>query len=163
MPERGPGSPHRQAVPRKLRAAFDTNVFVSGLMGVKSPPRRIIDAWLEDRFISVTSLHLLEELAHVLSYPRISERIRLSRSELDMILAALLSRADVVPGALELQGVTRDPKDDPVVACAVEGKADYLVSGDEDLLVLETYEGTAVVTPRQFLEILEEGLNTGQD
>ena len=139
---------------RQLRAVLDTNVFVSGLMGVKSPPRRIVDGWLEGQFKLVTSLHLVEELGHVLGYPRIAERVRLDPTDVDVILAALLSQAEVVPGELQLPGVTRDPKDDAVVACAVEGQADYLVSGDEDLLVLHAYEGTQVVTPRRFLEIL---------
>jgi len=141
---------------RKVRAVLDTNVFVSGLMGVKGPPRRIIDGWLDGRFTLVTSLHLAEELAHVLDYPRIADRIRLDRAEMDAILAALVSESEIVPGELDLPGVTRDPKDDAVVASALEGKAEYLVSGDEDLLVLEMYEGMLVVTPRQFLEILRE-------
>jgi putative PIN family toxin of toxin-antitoxin system len=114
----------------------------------------------------VTSLQLVEELNHVLGYGRIAERIRLSQSEMDVILAALLSQAEVVPGLLELPGVTRDPKDDvvcfrltktAVVACAVEGEADYIVSGDEDLLALKAYEGAEIVAPRRFLEILQEG------
>jgi predicted nucleic acid-binding protein len=51
--------------------------------------------------------------------------------------------------------VTRDPKDDAVVACAQEGEADYIVSGDQDLLVLEEYGDVQIVSPREFLEILE--------
>jgi putative PIN family toxin of toxin-antitoxin system len=98
----------------------------------------------------------IDALAHVLSYPGIADRIPLSKSEVDVILAALLSEAEMVPGALELPGVTRDPKDDPVVACAVEGEADLIVSGDQDLLALGSHGGTQVVTPRRFLEILVE-------
>ena len=156
MPERRPGSPEGQAVTKGPRAVLDTNVFVSGLMGVKSTPRRIIDAWLDERFTLVTSLHLVEELAQVLGYGRFAERIRLSRLEVDLILAAMLTRAEVVRGELALPGVTRDPKDDAVVACAVEGNVDYLVSGDQDLLVLKRYEGVEVITPREFLEFMEE-------
>jgi hypothetical protein len=59
--------------------------------------------------------------------------------------------------------VTRDPKDDPVAACAKEGGAEYLVSGDQDLLVLGDWEGIQVVTPRRLLEILESlGLQVEQ-
>lgn len=72
-------------------------------------------------------------------------------------LASLLARARVTPGQLRLPGVTRDPKDDPLVACAVEGRAGYLVSGDRDLLDLGEGGGVQVVTPRWFLEILETG------
>jgi hypothetical protein len=139
----------------QLRAVLDTNVFVSGLMGVNSPPRQIVDAWLDGRLTLVTSLYLVDELAHMLSYPRITERIPLDESEVDAILAALLSQAEMTPGKLALPGVTRDQKDDAVVACSVEGEADYIVSGDENLLVLDVYKDIKIVTPRQFMSILE--------
>ena len=137
-----------------VRAVLDTNVLISGLVSEHGPPRQILDAWLADCYVLVTSLYLIEELIHVLSYPRIVERIRLDDAELAAILEALLSKAEVVPGQLRLPGVTRDPKDDAVVACAKEGEADVIVSGDQDLLVLGEYEGIRVVTPRRFVEIL---------
>lgn len=75
-------------------------------------------------------------------------------TKLDAILMALVTKAEVTPGQLQLPGVTRDPKDDAVVACAKEGQADYIVSGDQDLLVLDSYEGIQIVTPQQFVDIL---------
>ncbi|MEA3408273.1 MAG: putative toxin-antitoxin system toxin component, PIN family [Chloroflexota bacterium] len=137
-----------------LRAVLDTNVLISGLIGTTGAPRQIMDAWLDGRYTLVTSLYLVEELAHVLSYPRIADRL-VREMEAEAILAALLSQADVTPGRLRLPGVTRDPKDDAVAACAVEGDADYVVSGDRDLLVLEAFKGVAYVTPRCFMEILD--------
>ncbi len=137
-----------------VRAVLDTNVLISGLIAVKGIPRRILDAWLEGRYTLVISLYLIEELTFVLSYPRIAQRLSLSDEELAVILAALLTKAEVTPGKLRLPGVTRDPKDDAVVACAKEGRADYIVSGDQDLLVLGEYEGIQIVTPRQFWEVL---------
>ncbi|MGC9334065.1 MAG: putative toxin-antitoxin system toxin component, PIN family [Anaerolineae bacterium] len=91
---------------------------------------------------------------HGLAYPRIRSRLRLSDGEVDLILAALLSQAEMVGGDLRLPGAGRDPKDDPLVACAVEGAADYLVSGDGDLLGLGKHENTRRVSPREFVEIL---------
>ena len=137
-----------------VRAVLDTNVLVSGLVAEEGAPRRILDAWLDGRYTLVTSLYLVEELIHVLSYPRIAKRLRLDEEELFAILAALFSKAEVTPGRLHLPGVTRDPKDDAVVACAKEGKADYIVSGDQDLLILGEYQGIRIVTPRQFVEVL---------
>ena len=137
-----------------IRAVLDTNVLVSGLVAEQGPPRQILDAWLESLFTLVTSLYLVEELVHVLSYPRITERLRLDEEALTAILAALLSKAEVTSGQLRLPGVTRDPKDDSVVACAKEGEEDYIVSGDQDLLVLGEYEGIQIITSRQFVEIL---------
>jgi len=140
----------------KTRAVLDTNVLVSGLVAEHGHPRRILDAWLAGRYNLVTSLYLVEELIHVLSYPRIAKRLRLGEEELASILTALLSKAEVTPGHLRLSGVTRDPKDDAVVACAKEGDADYIVSGDQDLLVLGEYEGIRIVTPGRFVEVLRE-------
>jgi putative PIN family toxin of toxin-antitoxin system len=136
------------------RVVLDTNVLVSGLVAEGGAPRQILDAWLEGQYTLVTSLYLVEESAHVLSYPRIAKRLHLGEEELVAIMAALLSKAELTPGHLHLPGVTRDPKDDAVVACAKEGEADYIVSGDQDLLVLGEYEGIRVITPRQFVEIL---------
>lgn len=138
-----------------IRAVLDTNVLISGLVSQKGLPRQILDAWLEGRYTLVISLYLVDELAHVLTYPRIAERVRLTQEELDAILAALLSQAELTSAELRLPGVTRDPKDDPVVACAVEGQAGYIVSGDQDLLVLGEYEGIEIITPRQFVELLQ--------
>jgi len=141
-----------------VRVVLDTNVLVSGLVARLGVPRQILDAWVEGCFTLVTSLYLVEELVHVLSYPRIAKRLRISSEEVEALLAALLSQAEVVPGHLCLPGVTRDPKDDSVVACAKEGQADCIVSGDQDLLVLGEYEGIQVVTPRQFMQsILKSG------
>jgi putative PIN family toxin of toxin-antitoxin system len=137
-----------------IRAVLDTNVLVSGLLSDHGPPRQLVDAWLDGRYVLVTSLYQVEELNHVLAYPRIADRLRLADAEVDLLLAALLSQGEVVAGVLQLPGVTRDPKDDPLVACAVEGRADYLVSGDRDLLDLGEYEGIQIVTPRDFLDLL---------
>jgi len=70
-------------------------------------------------------------------------------------LAGILAKARVVPGALQLPGITRDPKDDAVVACAVEGQAAYVVSGDGDLLTLREVPGIQIVTPKRFVELFQ--------
>jgi hypothetical protein len=60
-----------------------------------------------------------------------------------------------VPGDVDLTGACRDPKDDKFLACAMEGKAHYLVSSDRDLLDMKSYRGVAIVNPGQFLLALE--------
>jgi putative PIN family toxin of toxin-antitoxin system len=141
----------------RIRAVVDTNVLVSGLMSESGPPSEIVDAWLEGRYTLITSPYMVEELVHVLSYPRIRDRLRLERDELQAIVIALLAQAEVTPGQLPLADVTRDPRDDAVVACAIEGGAEVIVSGDQDLLALGTYRGIEVVTPRRFTELLAAG------
>ena len=137
-----------------VRAVVDTSVLVSGLLVVEGPPRQVLDAWLDDRFTLVTSPYQLEELTHVLACPRVAERIRLAPAELAAILSGLMMLAVVTPGELQRPGATRDPKDDAIVACAEEGEAAYIVSGDHDLPSLGETRGFQAVTPRQFLEVI---------
>jgi uncharacterized protein len=144
-----------------VRAVIDTNVLVSGLLVAEGPPRQVLDAWLDGRFTLVTSPYQLEEVTHVLAYPRVAERIRLAPAELAGILSGLMTLAVVTPGDLQRPGVTRDPKDDAIVACAIvggaeEGRAEYIVSGDHDLLSLGEWRGIRALTPRQFLELIAQ-------
>ncbi len=136
---------------------MDTNVLVSGLISHRSPPRSIVDGWLDNLFTLVTSPYLIEEFNHVLTDPPIASRLRLDHQELTAFLSALLLQTEIASGQLTLPGVTRDPKDDAVVACAVESKADAIVSGDGDLLTSDGYEGIRVYTPQQFFALLQDG------
>lgn len=138
-----------------LRVILDTNVLVSGLLATSGPPRQIIDSWLAGSFTLVTSLYQINELHRVLTYPRIARRLRLTENELAVILRTLEERAEIILSEPDLSGVTRDPKDDAIVACAVKGQADFIVSGDDDLLVLGNYIGIQIVNPRQFISNID--------
>lgn len=58
-------------------------------------------------------------------------------------------------GELVLQGICRDPKDDIFIACAVEGEADYIVTGDKDLLDMDEYQGIKIIRPEEFVAVLD--------
>ncbi len=73
---------------KPVSAVLDTNVLVSGLVAF---PRQLLDAWLEGRYTLVPSFYLVEELIHVLAYPRIVQHLRLNDDELAAILAAFVS------------------------------------------------------------------------
>ncbi len=139
-----------------MRVFLDTNVLVSGLLVAEGSSRQVLDAWLDGRFTLVTSPYQLEEVTHVLAYPRVAERIRLEPTELAAILSGLMSLAVVTPGQLQRPGITRDPNDDAIVVSAEEGGAAYIVSGDHDLLSLGETLGIQTVTPRRFLEAIAE-------
>ena len=142
-----------------IRAVGDTNTLVSGLVSPLGAPAQITRHWKKGDFLLLTSPALLAELRRVLEYPRIADRLSWSGEERTQFVESLETLALVTAGALSLPGVTRDPKDDAVVACAVEGKAGFIVSGDQDLLVLGTFKGVRVVTPPEFLALLEAQAN----
>ncbi|MBU0705106.1 MAG: putative toxin-antitoxin system toxin component, PIN family [Chloroflexi bacterium] len=142
-----------------IRAVVDTNTLISGLISPLGAPAKIIRHWRQGDFLLLTSPVLLAELRRVLEYPRIFDRLGWSDKERAQFVESVETLALVTPGTLTLPGVTRDPKDDPVVACAVEGRAGCIVSGDQDLLVLGAYRQVRMVTPREFLSLLEAQAN----
>ena len=142
-----------------IRAVVDTNALVSGIISPMGAPAEIIRRWQLGDFLLITSPALLDELQRVLEYPRIVKRLGWSKEERGQFIESLKTLTLITPGTLSLPGITRDPKDDPVVACAVEGEAEFIVSGDQDLLVLGTYQQVRMVTPRDFVALLEAQTN----
>ena len=136
-----------------FRVVVDTNVFISSLLSTRGATYQLMEMWKNGRFHLITSPYLVNELTRVLTYPRIAKRLRVTGAETATIIQYLLANAEMMPGTLQLPGVTRDPKDDAVVACAQEGNADYIVSGDDDLLVLEEFQGIQMIRPTDFIEL----------
>lgn len=137
-----------------LRAVLDTNVIVSGVIASKGAPFDLLTAWRERRWSLVVSPQTLTELEQVLSLPKIAHTYRLTRQDISDVVRLLESRATVTPGRLRIPRMARDPEDDQILACAVEGHADYVVSGDQDLLALERFRGVPIITPAAFAVIL---------
>ena len=137
-----------------IRAVLDTNQYVSMAITAGGTADRLLATWRDGRFILLLSPPILEEIARVLRYPRLRRLIRLTAAELDRLMESLLLDAELTPGALAVHVITRDLSDNIFLACAIEGHADYIVSGDDDLLALGSYQGISIVTAREFLRIL---------
>ena len=137
---------------------LDTNLTVSGAITPQGIPNRILRAYQRGACTLLSCPELVAELEAVLTRPAIRERYRPDPAIVAAILAGL--RAAVVrPLPLDALPVhCRDPKDDPLLACALGGQADYLVTGDADLLALAGHPALGqlrIVTPRAFLTLLE--------
>ena len=133
-----------------LRIVLDTNVLVAGLAYPTSVPGRIVGAWRGGRLDMVLSRYILAELLRVL--PRLNHRLHWREEDMLDMVDALALLADLVePSAHAAPMVTpalRDPADGPVLGTLLASGADYLVSGDKDLLVLAPHY--AIVTPAWF-------------
>jgi putative PIN family toxin of toxin-antitoxin system len=139
-----------------MRAVLDTNLLVSYLLTHHPPIATIIDGFLaQDEFVMVTAPELLAELDRVLTYPKLQryytdeERIR--------FVALVMALGEVVDLPETIPRICRDPDDDRLIACAVVGEADVIVSGDNDLLALERVGDIPILTAAQFLAMLEQG------
>lgn len=136
------------------RAVIDTNTWVSGLIWAGAP-RRLIEAALNGDVLSLTSHSLNLEFERVLGYPRIEKALLkrgLSRHDLSTQFAFLNQVVEVTPLVLP---VSRDPDDDAVLACALAARADFIVSGDQDLLVLGQWVGIPILSAVQALDLLK--------
>lgn len=133
-----------------MRVLLDTNVLVSAML-FGGLPQDLVERAFRGEFELVTSDALLDELEGVLRdrFERPSVLARALRDE-------LASAADVRRPA-DLPRVTRDPADEMVLAAALDGRADRIVTGDKDLLVLGAYGEIAIQTVRRFVDALERG------
>jgi len=138
-----------------MKAVLDANLFVSAVLTSGGKPAQVLDAWRADRFELVIGEDIIEEVREVLSRPQIRERHQWSEEELGRFLGDLRELAFITSGKLDVEAITDDPDGNMYLACAIAGGADYIISGDRHLLKLGTFEGIKIVTPAQFLEILE--------
>jgi uncharacterized protein len=130
-----------------LRVVLDTNVLVSGLAYPGSVPGHIVGVWRQGGLDVVLSHYILEELSRVL--PRL-KRIRLSDGEIRDLVDSLLFLADIVEPDGGRDATLRDAADQQVLGTFLASKADYLITGDKDLLALA--EKYPIVTPAAFWE-----------
>ncbi|OGR24395.1 MAG: putative toxin-antitoxin system toxin component, PIN family [Desulfuromonadaceae bacterium GWB2_53_15] len=131
---------------------IDTNVLVSCfLFGGRL--ERLRELWQAKTIIPLVSRETFDELRRVLSYPKFS----LSSKEIRTIIdAEILPYFEVVEIKSEIRDVCRDPHDDKFLAVAANGMASWLITGDKDLLVLQVYRQTKIITPGEFLKQIEK-------
>jgi putative PIN family toxin of toxin-antitoxin system len=138
-----------------IRAVLDTNLLVSYLLTHRPPIATLIDVFLtKDVFVMVTAPELLAEVDRVLTYPKLQRYY--TDEERTRFVALVMALSEVVDLPESIPRICRDPDDDRVIACAVVGEADVIVSGDHDLLALERVGGIPILTAVQFLEMLEQ-------
>jgi len=139
-----------------IRSVLDTNVLVSAVIKKGGKPYRIIYQALV-RFEWLTCDFILNELIEVLKRKHIQTKYedRVTPKGCDRFLEMARTIATVVEVKTAVSVVAEDSKDNPVLACAKDGLANYVVTSDPHLLRLEAFEGVKIVTPAQFLEILE--------
>ena len=127
---------------------LDTNVLVSGLAYPASIPGKIVGAWRNQGSIEVVlSRHILDELARAL--PRLNRRLNWKPADFADLIDILAIQAELVEPAPVKTGAARDAGDLPVLGTLLASKADYLITGDDDLLALaEKYP--SIIAPADF-------------
>jgi hypothetical protein len=138
-----------------LKAVIDTNVFVSATITGKGKPGQILKAWRENELEVIISPGILREIGKVIFKPKIKKISFWTDKERYELIKDLAKICILTPGSSELEKVVEHTPDHKFLVAAIEGKADYIVSGDYHLRDLRAYKGVKIVSPTEFLQILE--------
>ena len=134
-----------------MKIVLDTNVLVSGLISQGSPPGDLIEAWRSGRFTLVISTAQLIEFRRVLGYERLQKYI--NQAQAQTLVETIVAVADILDEELPVVEFSPDPDDNVIIASAIVGEADWIVTGDKsDLLFLQEVEGVSILTPRKALK-----------
>ena len=133
-----------------MRVVFDTNVLIAAFLteGLCSV---LLTRARRKEFELVVCPTILEEFERILSH-KIKAPQALVREALEMIQEA----SKIIHPTKKIQGICRDQDDDQILTCALSAKADYLVSGDKDLLEIGSFEGLKIVSPRELEAFFED-------
>jgi len=142
-----------ETVSRAPRVVLDTNVVLSALVFAEGRSAALRNAWQSDRCRGLVSRATVDELVRVLAYPKFG----LTADEQHELLADYLPYCTIVrmPRTPPVTPVCRDPFDLVFLQLAIAGKAEYLVTGDGDLLALVDRVSCSIVTVEQWLRMLE--------
>ena len=142
----------------KLRVVIDTNLLISSAIVQNSPPDKLVRLWLKKGFNLLVSTEQIEEIKDVSQRNKLKSRLLFSQR-----ITELLEGIEFVSESIEpipqknLPIHSRDLEDNFMLAAALGGKADYLITGDEDLLVLNgdpDLGNLKIVTAKEFLKLI---------
>jgi len=137
-----------------MRIVMDTSVLIRYLIKPSAAIRELIEVWwLGDRVQMITAPELIEELEQVLSRQGIRAFIRPPEGQI--LLETIRLKGETLAALGTLPSYCRDPKDDKFVACALVGAASFVVTADEDLLILDEVSGVRMMTPYHFVALLK--------
>jgi putative PIN family toxin of toxin-antitoxin system len=131
------------------RAVLDTNVLVSALLW-KGIPHKILLKALDREFEIIISYPLLKELRKTLQL----KKFNLTKEEISGLIRIIYYLSEIIEINKKFDTQLRDKEDRIVTDCALNGGADFIVTGDNDLLSTESVRGVKIVSPKEFLEIV---------
>ncbi|OGW43855.1 MAG: putative toxin-antitoxin system toxin component, PIN family [Nitrospirae bacterium RBG_13_41_22] len=141
----------------KLRAVVDTNLFISGLFGKDTLSAELQDLWVHREFELATSIEILREISRVLQYPTIRERFKPREENIRRFFRLIFRKALITKDLYSTDRITDDPSDNIFLACAMEAKADYIVSRDPHLRNLKHFHGVKIIDVKAFVERVRKG------
>jgi len=143
-----------------LKIVIDTNVFISATITEKGKPAQILKIWREKKLEVIISPEILKEIGQVVFRHKIKKISFWTEKERYQFVEDLTRICILTPGSLQLKQAVKHTQDLKFLVAAIEGKADYIVSGDRHLRDLGAYKGIKIVSASEFLQILENRRRT---
>jgi uncharacterized protein len=138
-----------------LRVTPDTNILVSGLVFRRGKPHQLLRMALDGVVSMIVSQAIIDETTGVLA-----RKFGASIDDIAEAKAIIADAARTITPTVQLDVVKEDPPDNRILECAVTAGADYIITGDKDLLRLRRYDSINIITVSEFLELLQK---TGMD
>lgn len=141
-----------------IKIVLDTNEYISGVINKQSNPAKIIRGWRRKKIDLLISPSIKKEIERVVRYPKIKEKYHITEGRIKRLLNNLEKYAIKTKEQIKVDVIKEKPSDNMFLACAIEGEADFLITGDsKHLLKLKEYQGIKIITPAEFLKILKKG------
>ncbi len=140
-----------------IRIVLDTNLLVSAILTPQGTPAFILEHALKGTFTLIVSHGIIKEIRRVFQYPKLIKllkRNKITSQEIDGFIEKMLKVAVITPGQVRIREIQDDPPDNRFLECAVEGQADFIISGDHHLKNLEVFQGIRIVDPATFVELI---------
>jgi hypothetical protein len=134
-----------------IRVTADTNILVSGIVFPRGKPFQLLELAREGKINLTVSHEILDEIAGVLA-----RKFNLPPEAIEEAHRRIMTIARTINPSVQLDVVKEDPPDNRVLECAVSSGADYVVTGDKDLLRLGRYDSIGIINPSDFLDFLHE-------
>ncbi len=133
-----------------MRIVIDTNVLISGIF-FKGKERKLLEYWFNNKIETICTEEIFAEYSAVIK--RFAEKR--DKNNCSEIIHIIAKNCTFIKNIYTRQ-YSRDPDDDKFICCAVSGRADYIVSGDRDLLVLKKIDNLKIITASDFLRLYEK-------
>jgi len=135
-----------------MRAVIDTNILIRALIKPEGTVGPVVRRLSAGDYTLIYSEPMLKELLSKIALPRIRDKYHLTEESVEIVLTVIALRGEFVVPERKVR-LCRDPDDDMLIEAALKGNASYVVTGDEDLLVLKKFETVRFLPPRAFLQL----------
>jgi len=133
-----------------MKLVLDTNIFISAFYwGGNS--QKIIDMVIE----GIDELYISEEIINEISEVMARPKFKTERKTIDGYIKTIIKSGKIIKIEGKLKGICRDKDDDDKLECAIISNADFLITGDEDILILKNYENVKIITQKEYLDIIK--------